>query len=529
MGSPHTSADWPMNTADRQAYQGTRQSPITRIFNHAQIRAVLINLLVCALLLIPDVFVRMRDGLGWAPDLITMLVGAVLFVMACTHNMLFRASVIPFLLLNATYLHVASTWGPSDLSARVEVVLEAPVYEAVEYVRGFVGLREVKLTAYVLVCLLGLFVTRPVVMPRGARVSLPLLCVAALVIACSVNPAALMSHPYSALLLAYNDARARYERMESRRVFLEQLPASQAQCSEDYENVLIVLGESASRSHMSLYGYSKRTTPFLESIQPFTFEALAASNQTRLSIPLMLTDATIDHYAAFFSLPSLVSELRACGYETFWISNQGRTGMNDSANGSIGKEAHHFWPREGMGARPDGVLIPRLREALARPGSRKAVFIHLIGSHLVYRHRYPLEFPKQPLKDIVAQYDETIRYTDFVLSQMYGLFPLEGFLFIYVSDHAELVRNSDAGTYEGHGYSPAYKAEYQIPLVAWSSSPEKLQSLKTLTQGRQINMDCFAELVRYLLGMAPSPNLSFSRKVLGISETTIADYDRLKD
>ncbi len=506
-----------------------RYSQMRAMLSDAHVRAVLANLLACALLLFPDVYTRTLQGRGYLPDLTTMLLGALLFVAASTYTRTFRVLAIAFVLLNAVYLDIVRAWGPLHLSDRIEVSLAAPAYEAIEYLRAYVGMREAKILLYVLVCVAALFATRPLALPRRVSLAALSLCLGAFITASDLNSSSLYTHAYSALPLAYKDAHARYKLMETRRAALAHVAARKLHCSEGYRNILVVIGESANRTHMSLYGYPKPSTPFLLSINPFAFEAIAPSNQTRLSIPLMLTGASVAHFDAFYSLPSLVWDMRACGYETFWISNQWREGQNDSANGSIGDEADHYWSRDVHAAAvPDEVLIPRLKQTLSGSAHRKAIFVHLMGSHIVYRNRYPKDFPTGPATGIVAEYDESIRYTDFVLSQMYRLFPPEEFLFVYVSDHGDLVRGPGPGDY-GHGYSPAYKAEYEVPLVAWSAKPERLQTVRAMAQGRQINTDSFEEFVRYLIGMTPSPGVSFSRKVLDVSETAIVDFDNLRD
>jgi heptose-I-phosphate ethanolaminephosphotransferase len=499
------------------------------LLSNAHIRALIANLFACALLLLPDFYVRHLAGEGFLPDAITLLTGALLFILAGAYPALFRIVAIPFLVVNVLYLHVAKTWGPL-LTERIEVAMEAPFYEAFEYLVGYFGPREAKLLAYLGVSVIAVFLTRPIGVPRPAALPALFLCLGACILAFDRNSDVLHTHPYSSMIVSYEDARVRHERMETRKAALEQIGPRKLNCTERYRNILIVMGESANRTRMSLYGYPKPTTPFFQSLTPFRFDAIAPTNQTRLSLPIMLTDASVDNYEAFFSLPSIVSDVRACGYETYWISNQGRTGPNDSANGSIGREADYYWPRDmTLGSQPDSVLIPRIKQALGSSAARKAVFVHLIGSHLVYRRRYPEDFPVSAVKTIVDEYDESIRYTDFILAQVYELFPRDDLLFIYTADHGELVRYSDAGDYQGHGYSPSYKAEYQIPLVIWSSRPERVRRLHEMAHAQQINADSFAEIARYLMGITHSPRLSFSTKVLEVSETAIVDFEKLRD
>ena len=78
----------------------------------------------------------------------------------------------------------------------------------------------------------------------------------------------------------------------------------------------------------------------------------------------------------------------------------------------------------------DAVVLPELEKVLGNAVERKAVFIHLMGSHLTYALRYPPEFgvfsstddiPTKPwrpesAKRYVNTYDNSILYTDLIVS-----------------------------------------------------------------------------------------------------------------
>lgn len=502
--------------------------------SNSNLKIVTLNAFVCAFLLIPDFYASAINESKYIPDEVSSALFILLLVSACVSKRVFRCIAAILLLLNVVYLHILKTWGAGNLSDRVEVVLEAPGSEAMEYLSAYIGFGDAKILAYVVASMVLMLWTRQISLTRRRShefVVVPFVML--LVVACALPGSDLHAHPYSALPLAYGDAQARRELVAQRKVAIERLRGQESNCKENFRNILVVIGESASRAHMGLYGYARRNTPFLESLRPFAFEAIAPTNQTRLSIPLMLTKATVRKFEDFYSSHSVVTDLKACGYETHWISNQGNTGHNDSLNGSIGKEAQYVILRDNsVVSEPDEILIPKLRQALGRNEHRKAFFVHLMGSHFVYWGRYPKHFPTSPIKDVVSEYDESIRYTDFVLSRLFELFPSQDFLFVYVSDHGEVVRNagpSGQAELHGHGFSPAYRREFEIPLVAWASRTDRLQAVQSLAGKRQINADSFDDLLRYLVGITDEPGVSFERQVLEVSENNIVNFDSLRN
>lgn len=507
---------------------------MNEIIGRESVKIVAVNAFVCAFLLIPDIYARAINESKYAPDEVGVTLFILLLVSACVSKRVFRSVAAVLLLLNVVYLHILKTWGTGKLSDRIEVVLDAPESEAIEYLGAYFGFGDAKILAYVLMSLALLHWAQPISLARRRSYELALVpFVFLFVVACALPGSDLRAHSYSALPLAYDDAQARRDLVAQRKVAIAQLRGQELNCSQNYRNILVVIGESASRANMGIYGYAIQNTPFLESLRPFAFEAIAPTNQTRLSIPLMLTKATVRRFDDFYSSHSIVTELKACGYETHWISNQGNTGHNDTLNGSIGKEAHFTVLRDNtVVSEPDEILIPKVSRALGSNAQRKAIFVHLMGSHFVYWGRYPKNFPATPLKDVVSEYDESIRYTDFVLSRLFELFPAEDFLFVYVSDHGEVVRNAGPSgqvALHGHGFSPAFRAEFEIPLVAWASRIERLQTVKSLAGERQINADSFDDFLRYLVGITGEPAVSFERQVLEVSENNLVDFDSLRN
>jgi heptose-I-phosphate ethanolaminephosphotransferase len=93
----------------------------------------------------------------------------------------------------------------------------------------------------------------------------------------------------------------------------------------------------------------------------------------------------------------IVGLLGQAGFETWWLSNQ--TANSDGLTGTYlfaGDADHRYFfnksRSEGHSISYDEALLEPLSNALQAKSRSKAIFIHLLGSHLSYHLRYPEEF-----------------------------------------------------------------------------------------------------------------------------------------
>ena len=113
------------------------------------------------------------------------------------------------------------------------------------------------------------------------------------------------------------------------------------------------------------------------------------------------------------------------------------------------------------------------------------IVLHTLGSHgPKYYRRYPKEFSKfEPAckkatpqectdKEIINAYDNTILYTDYIVSKLIGYLKekqatYDTFL-IYASDHGESL--GEKGVYlHGLPYFLAPEAQTRVPILTWFS------------------------------------------------------------
>lgn len=252
--------------------------------------------------------------------------------------------------------------------------------------------------------------------------------------------------------------------------------------------LVLVIGESTNRQHMSLYGYPRKTTPQLDAMKdellvfkqvvgprPYTIEALQQ----------VLTFADQQHPDLYLTKPSIMNMMRQAGYKSFWITNQQtmtkRNTMLTTFSKYTDKQVYLNHTRLQNSRQYDGDVLTPFAEALQDPAPRKLIVLHLLGTHMKYKYRYPDEYihfkdnahlaPQLDKNkvEVINAYDNAVLYNDFVVSNIikaYKASRQHGFL-VYFSDHGEDV-------YEAPGYNVLGRNEasptlpmYAVPFLVW--------------------------------------------------------------
>jgi heptose-I-phosphate ethanolaminephosphotransferase len=251
------------------------------------------------------------------------------------------------------------------------------------------------------------------------------------------------------------------------------------------ETIVFVIGESSRPQNWSLYGYNKETTPNLgKQAGLFKFNQICTTAPyTSFAVPSMLSLEPISDWDAIASTKSLVSIYRAAGYMTYWLSVQ----EVDSFGGIIPQIAAEAQYRQYFERSYDGALISEYEKILNKSDTqKKAIFIHVKGSHFEYSRRYPESFVKfKPSTDsfkdkITAEYDNSILYTDWLLGTLIDQLKSskKPSVLFYSSDHGENMMDDSRGLL-GHGIGN----QYDLPVSAfiWASdNVSSQQSLKLL-------------------------------------------------
>ena len=226
---------------------------------------------------------------------------------------------------------------------------------------------------------------------------------------------------------------------------------------------VLVIGESENRTHMAAYGYDRDTTPWLSSMEGtphmlrFT-DAYSCHVQTVQSLSYGLTDKNQYNDQSLSQAVTLLEAAKAAGYDTWWISNQIRYGLCDTPVSIMASGANHqIWLNKSADhpIMKSNFYDEKILESLASlpAEGNQLVVIHLMGNHMPYLLRYPPEYSRyHGDNENIDRYDNSVRYNDFVMQQLYErLRQMPNFqAMVYCSDHGEDLAeslNHDAATY----------------------------------------------------------------------------------
>jgi len=255
--------------------------------------------------------------------------------------------------------------------------------------------------------------------------------------------------------------------------------------------LVLVIGESTTRQRMSLYGYGRPTTPNLDQLkgQLQVFDnVIAPRPYTIETLQQVLTFADEEHPDLYLSTPTLVSVMKQAGYKSFWITNQQTMTKRNTMLTLFSKQAdeqaylNNNRDQNETSQYDEDVLEP-FSKALADDAPRKLIVIHLLGTHMSYKYRYPSAYDyfkdrigvpanvTDEQLEVYNSYDNAVRYNDYVVSSLIKRFSQtdpNGFL-LYLSDHGESVYDPVAPNVLGRNEAAPTRPMYTVPFIVWSS------------------------------------------------------------
>ncbi|HCL5541614.1 TPA: phosphoethanolamine transferase [Escherichia coli] len=235
------------------------------------------------------------------------------------------------------------------------------------------------------------------------------------------------------------------------------------------DTYVLIVGESVRVDNMSLYGYTRSTTPQVEAqrkqIKLFN-QAISGAPYTALSVPLSLTaDSVLSHDIHNYP-DNIINMANQAGFQTFWLSSQSAFRQNGAAVTSIAMRAMETVYVRGF----DELLLPHLSQALQQnTQQKKLIVLHLNGSHEPACSAYPQSSAVfQPQDDQDACYDNSIHYTDSLLGQVFELLKDRRASVMYFADHG-LERDPTKKNVYFHGGREASQQAYHVPMFIWYS------------------------------------------------------------
>ncbi|HQR50024.1 MAG TPA: phosphoethanolamine transferase CptA [Methylophilaceae bacterium] len=254
--------------------------------------------------------------------------------------------------------------------------------------------------------------------------------------------------------------------------------------------LVLVIGESTNRQHMSLYGHPRPTTPKLDAMRdqllvfnnvfsprPYTIETLQQ----------VLTFADQKNPDWYLTRPSIMNMMKQAGYQTYWITNQQTMTKRNTMLTTFSKQTDKQFYLNNSRAQnsrqyDDDVLEP-FQQILREPAPRKFIVVHLLGTHMKYEYRYPPEYERFTNRDGVPQaltdeqaaiyntYDNAVLFNDHVVSSLIEDLAAtkSKALLVYFSDHGEDVFDSAGHKMLGRNEGAPTVPMYAIPFIVWGS------------------------------------------------------------
>lgn len=308
------------------------------------------------------------------------------------------------------------------------------------------------------------------------------------------------------------------------------------------EVYVMVVGETARAHNFSLYGYPRNTNPLLSKtpgIKAFP-NVTTQSNTTHKSVPMLLSAASAEDFERLFHEKGILAAFKEAGFHTVFISNQL---PNHSFIDFLGEQAdeHYFLKKEdaSQGNHYDEDLLQKLDEILPLADASSSahyhyryrklfVVLHSYGSHFNYQERYPRSFAyfkpdsrseakPENRRDLLNAYDNTIRYTDYILhgiierlqkwegvqTKTDGVYDQPTSAMLYTSDHGENIFDDERSLFL-HAAPKASDYELHVPFIIWTSdgfSKQYPDILKALGENRPKQVQSSLSAFHTMLGI----------------------------
>ena len=312
------------------------------------------------------------------------------------------------------------------------------------------------------------------------------------------------------------------------------------------EVYVMVVGETARAHNFSLYGYPRNTNPLLfktPGIKAFP-NVTTQSNTTHKSVPMLLSAASAEDFERLFHEKGILAAFKEAGFHTVFISNQQ---PNHSFIDFLGEQAdEHYFLKKDESSKKDAAseenhydedLLKKLDEILPLADASSSahyhyrklfVVLHSYGSHFNYQERYPRSFAyfkpdsrseakSENRRDLLNAYDNTIRYTDYILhgiverlqkwegvqAKTDGVYDQPISAMLYTSDHGENIFDDERCLFL-HAAPKASDFELHVPFIIWTSdgfSKQYPNILKALGENRSKQVQSSLSAFHTMLGI----------------------------
>jgi len=274
-----------------------------------------------------------------------------------------------------------------------------------------------------------------------------------------------------------------------------------------HANIVVIMGESLTPAHMSLFGYERETTPLLNALrvdENFIYrQGIAASVSTKVSLPMFfnITREPGNLRNIFRHNSNLIKMAEEQGFRTHYYSTQN---ANLSTFSGI-EHADHSLTAESiepeLAIRRDEVLLDIIKRVdLSQPNY---IVLHQRNAHSPYDRNYPPQYAffkttegKASSQYRVDTYDNAVRFNDYLLHSLIEGLKSRSTLPVYVvftSDHGEMLGEKDGQ----FGHAQLTEEVARVPFIFYAHNGEAVH----INKARQLVNPTHYEMGKLVAGL----------------------------
>lgn len=253
-------------------------------------------------------------------------------------------------------------------------------------------------------------------------------------------------------------------------------------------NIVYIVADALRADHLSLYGYKRKTSPFLDDLATRAVVFQSVKSTCSWTLPAMVSQFTSHTPVRFYKKGQPISDelvfiteiLKEHGYHTYGISANPHLGEHENFLQGF-DEFIYITSLDGWYLNRDfeDKILPKLQKPFflwlhymdvhtpysPPPRFTKRINEDLVGAGVHMDNVEQTELDQEQMQRAIDLYDAEILYWDWLVKRVYDILGADpSILWVITSDHGEAL--GDHGS-SGHGIS-VYEEQLHIPLILYS-------------------------------------------------------------
>lgn len=266
------------------------------------------------------------------------------------------------------------------------------------------------------------------------------------------------------------------------------------------KTIVLVLGESASASRFSLYGYHRDTNPYLSKRNDLIIyqNVFSTGLNTQPNVKTIFSGQVLQGHE--HPVADIFKVAKKANFKVLYADNNKYQNVDPIY--LMARQSDEYVSINGAGEtstesdnrlKLDELLYEPYEKFLQNTAENKLIILHTAGSHPVQQYRYPAKFEL-----LSNHYDNSVLYTDFLVNSFIDMLQKKengkSVMFIYLSDHGVALPpgcNLGENTipdWNAYGANNRVLSSVKVPLMFWTS-PEFAKHNKMLHEKLTKNVE----------------------------------------